>query len=76
MFNVHRCHLQSADMLSSLLQPPSNCPLSGFWTFDLITVNTEFSFLVNSLGSRTQDLHFSHQSLMKARILSGNILYT
>lgn len=82
MLNVQRCHLWSADMLSTLLQLHSNCPTSGFWIFCSIPVNVEFSLLINSLGSRTQGLHLlpaslsSHQSFMKARILSGNMLYT
>lgn len=60
MLNVQRCHFQSADTLSSLLQPHSNCPMSGFWIFCSIPVNVEFSLLINSLGSVTQDLHLLH----------------
>lgn len=73
MLNVQRCHLRSADKLSSLLQPHSNCPTSGFWMFSSIPVNVEFSHC-SSLGSRTQDLHqfhsseSTHQSFTKAGI--------
>lgn len=43
VLSVQRCHLRSADTLSSLLQPHSNCPTSGFWIFCSIPVNVEFS---------------------------------
>lgn len=63
MFHVQRCHLQIADALSSLLHPPTaTVPCRDFGYFCLIPVNVEFSLPinVNSLGSRTGDLHPLH----------------
>lgn len=61
MFHVQRCHLQSADALSSLLQPPTaTVPCRDFGYFCSIPVNVEFSLPINSLGSRTQDRHLLH----------------